>query len=542
MPEGDAGRQFRSQIGDGASLASWSPLGRPPRSSSRFSATLEPSGGSLSGGSLSGGILGVSPRDSRTPEWSLGVSARIRDDAFFISSREDTSREGATASAGEAESRNTPSSRFGAGRKLADGLLGPRARASRAPEKVSERGLGLSARISSREDTSREGTTAAGSEAESRITPSSRFGAGREPADGLLGPRARTSRTPEKASGRDLSSLRTQRASGFSSSGSVAASTLGAGVRWGAGDERLSAVCLSPWESQKDLDMQTADAAALLAKGVKGDALDRFGDTAMHKTVRSNKISILKEILKSQPNINVPGQKKRTPLHEAALAGHSQCAAELLVAGADGQLLDGAGKSVRDVAIKNNHQQIVNLIDTFYRLLKDDVKNEEAEEAQQQNLAATRIQALQRGKKQRKELAEQQRAATRIQAVQRGTTARRQREAAVAAAAAVLGLECTVEQGGQEQPQEEAAEQEQDPLPAGWEVGGISRTTGKTYYINNALQLSQYERPQQPQMTVIATAADNDSPATRFEKNMYDYDDSPAPLRATSADQGASTR
>ena len=58
---------------------------------------------------------------------------------------------------------------------------------------------------------------------------------------------------------------------------------------------------------------------------------DAHGDTALHKAVRFDCAAIVKAMLKTKPDTNVQGREERTPLHEAALYNHSQCAAELLV-------------------------------------------------------------------------------------------------------------------------------------------------------------------------------------------------------------------
>ena len=72
---------------------------------------------------------------------------------------------------------------------------------------------------------------------------------------------------------------------------------------------------------------------------------------------------------KTKPDANVQGREGRTPLHEAALYNHSQCAAELLVAGTDFDLRDRFRHTAREIGIRQGHAEIVQLIDTYQRLL-----------------------------------------------------------------------------------------------------------------------------------------------------------------------------
>ena len=133
-----------------------------------------------------------------------------------------------------------------------------------------------------------------------------------------------------------------------------------AGSGWTAADERLAAAAVAG-----DVD-KVSD---LLADGVRADVPDAHGDTALHKAVRFDCAAIVKAMLKTKPDTNVQGREERTPLHEAALYNHSQCAAELLVAGADYELRDRFRHTAREIGERQNHAEIVQLIETFERLL-----------------------------------------------------------------------------------------------------------------------------------------------------------------------------
>eukprot|EP01043_Picozoa_sp_COSAG02_P028588 COSAG02_NODE_1739_length_11117_cov_14.095843_9_plen_806_part_01 len=130
--------------------------------------------------------------------------------------------------------------------------------------------------------------------------------------------------------------------------------------RWSPSDDELAAAAVSG-----DADK----VAALMAAGVRCDVPDAHGETSLHKAVRFDNAAIVRSMCKTKPNANVQGREGRSPLHEAALYNHSQCAAELLVAGADFDLRDRFRHTAREIAIRQGHSEVVQLIDTYQRLL-----------------------------------------------------------------------------------------------------------------------------------------------------------------------------
>eukprot|EP01046_Picozoa_sp_COSAG06_P024820 COSAG06_NODE_2047_length_7748_cov_2.928880_1_plen_1024_part_10 len=180
------------------------------------------------------------------------------------------------------------------------------------------------------------------------------------PGSALTTPRGYSSLTP---------AARQPPSTGFQTGGSVreASATPPSGhrsspkaPRWTAKDEQLAAAAVSA---------DVARVKALLAEGVRCDVPDTHGDTALHKAVRFDSAPIVRLMCKTKPDANVQGREGRTPLHEAALYNHSQCAAELLVAGTDFDLRDRFRHTAREIGIRQGHAEIVQLIDTYQRLL-----------------------------------------------------------------------------------------------------------------------------------------------------------------------------
>jgi len=73
---------------------------------------------------------------------------------------------------------------------------------------------------------------------------------------------------------------------------------------------------------------------ALLAAGANHDALDNWGERALHKAAQRGQAAALAALLDAGANANAMDKNMRGPLIEAATEGHVECVRRLLAAGA----------------------------------------------------------------------------------------------------------------------------------------------------------------------------------------------------------------
>lgn len=106
---------------------------------------------------------------------------------------------------------------------------------------------------------------------------------------------------------------------------------------------------------------QTIDKTAVLG------ITDEFGRSLLMQAVASNNVAASKFLLQYGVDVDWGGTSysSRTPLMQAACAGHKELCKLLLDSGADPSLKDRFGRVVSEQAAMLGKQEIVNLLDTY---------------------------------------------------------------------------------------------------------------------------------------------------------------------------------
>ena len=88
---------------------------------------------------------------------------------------------------------------------------------------------------------------------------------------------------------------------------------------------------------------------------------NREGKTACFMAAQQGHAHVLK-ILNGVSDFQLATNEGSTPLHAAALCGHSECARELISAGADVSVLNSKGKTALQIAEENNNHDVARLL------------------------------------------------------------------------------------------------------------------------------------------------------------------------------------
>jgi len=104
----------------------------------------------------------------------------------------------------------------------------------------------------------------------------------------------------------------------------------------------------------------------LVEQGMDVDARDEEGYTAIILAAASGHTDCVDILIAFRANVNAQNpdkQLKVTALHCAAIGGWPSCAKSLIKAGCDLSLRDGAGDTALDWAIRENHMEIVEMLE-----------------------------------------------------------------------------------------------------------------------------------------------------------------------------------
>eukprot|EP01050_Picozoa_sp_SAG11_P010724 SAG11_NODE_1091_length_5910_cov_4.332817_9_plen_265_part_00 len=103
----------------------------------------------------------------------------------------------------------------------------------------------------------------------------------------------------------------------------------------------------------------------LLMAGARVNAVDRSGDTSLHKAVAASNKGLTELLLQHGADTNFQTTRGRTALHTAAVHGMAPFVALLLHHGADPKLQDQTGATARDDAARKGEREVLTIIDDF---------------------------------------------------------------------------------------------------------------------------------------------------------------------------------
>ncbi len=84
---------------------------------------------------------------------------------------------------------------------------------------------------------------------------------------------------------------------------------------------------------------------ALISRGARVNAADKYGNTPMHAAAMNNKFFCIQLLAAAGGDVNARGLKLNAPLHAAAAAGHVECVRVLLAAGASAGVSDDGNRT-----------------------------------------------------------------------------------------------------------------------------------------------------------------------------------------------------
>ncbi|XP_049946686.1 uncharacterized protein LOC126442675 isoform X3 [Schistocerca serialis cubense] len=103
-------------------------------------------------------------------------------------------------------------------------------------------------------------------------------------------------------------------------------------------------------------------ARRLLEDGADVNARDRWQNTPLHQAAWNGHAPVVWLLAASSADRNARDHRGNTPLHDAAWRGHPDAATALLEAGADREVRNDNGKTPLDLAKRNNHQQLIDIL------------------------------------------------------------------------------------------------------------------------------------------------------------------------------------
>ncbi|XP_046984123.1 ankyrin-3-like [Schistocerca americana] len=103
-------------------------------------------------------------------------------------------------------------------------------------------------------------------------------------------------------------------------------------------------------------------ARRLLEDGADVNARDRWRNTPLHQAAWNDNPAVVRLLAASSADCNARDHTGNTPLHDAAWRGHLDAATALLEAGADREVRNDDGDTPLDLAKRNNHQQLIDIL------------------------------------------------------------------------------------------------------------------------------------------------------------------------------------
>ncbi|XP_049770191.1 poly [ADP-ribose] polymerase tankyrase-1-like [Schistocerca cancellata] len=100
----------------------------------------------------------------------------------------------------------------------------------------------------------------------------------------------------------------------------------------------------------------------LLEDGADVNARDRWQNTPLHQAAWNGHAPVVRLLAASFANHDASDESGNTPLHDAAWRGHAGVATALLEAGADREVRNDNGDTPLDLAKRNNHQRLVDIL------------------------------------------------------------------------------------------------------------------------------------------------------------------------------------
>jgi ankyrin repeat protein len=88
---------------------------------------------------------------------------------------------------------------------------------------------------------------------------------------------------------------------------------------------------------------------------------NRDGRTACFIAAQQGHAHVI-AVLKLKADVKIAELKENTPLHAAALGGHTECVKELVSAGADILAVNGAGRTALQIAEESNNHDVAQLL------------------------------------------------------------------------------------------------------------------------------------------------------------------------------------
>eukprot|EP00562_Extubocellulus_spinifer_P004889 CAMPEP_0178535442 /NCGR_PEP_ID=MMETSP0696-20121128/35547_1 /TAXON_ID=265572 /ORGANISM="Extubocellulus spinifer, Strain CCMP396" /LENGTH=149 /DNA_ID=CAMNT_0020167581 /DNA_START=406 /DNA_END=856 /DNA_ORIENTATION=- len=104
-------------------------------------------------------------------------------------------------------------------------------------------------------------------------------------------------------------------------------------------------------------DGRVDDVRSLLRRGANIHAVDKWGETPLHKASIKGHDEVAKMLLDAGANVNAANNDGATPLHAASANGHDKVARVLLDEGADINATNEKGETPLDLAKTNNKQE-----------------------------------------------------------------------------------------------------------------------------------------------------------------------------------------